>query len=78
VRSSQQLIVVELFRGFRSQGLPDRLAVPTGNQPRQRIWRKNVEMASRTHAGLVRMRNEDALEVDLDRRIAVLADGMAA
>ena len=35
-------------------------------------------MASRTHAGLVRMRNEDALEVDLDRRIAVLADGMAA
>lgn len=76
MRSSQQLIVVELFRGFRSQGLPDRLAVPTGNQPRQRIWRKNVEMASRTHAGLVRMRNEDALEVDLDHRIAVLADGM--
>ena len=33
-------------------------------------------MASRTHAGLVRMRNEDALEVDLNHGVAVLADGM--
>ena len=33
-------------------------------------------MASRTHAGLVRMRNEDALEVDLNYGVAVLADGM--
>ena len=35
-----------------------------------------MQMASRTQAGLVRMRNEDALEVDLDNGIAVLADGM--
>ena len=35
-----------------------------------------MEMASRTHAGLVRMRNEDALEVDLNYGVAVLADGM--
>ena len=35
-----------------------------------------MEMASRTHAGLVRMRNEDALEVDLNHGVAVLADGM--
>lgn len=35
-----------------------------------------MKMASRTHAGLVRMRNEDALEIDLEHRLAVLADGM--
>ena len=35
-----------------------------------------MEMASRTHAGLVRTRNEDALEVDLNYGVAVLADGM--
>ncbi len=33
-------------------------------------------MAVRSHAGLVRMRNEDALEIDPDCGIAVLADGM--
>lgn len=35
-----------------------------------------MEMAARSHAGLVRMRNEDALEIDPDCGIAVLADGM--
>lgn len=35
-----------------------------------------MQMTSRTHAGLVRMRNEDALQIDLDQGIAVLADGM--
>ena len=35
-----------------------------------------MKMVSRTHAGLQRMRNEDALRIDADAGIAVLADGM--
>jgi protein phosphatase len=35
-----------------------------------------IALATRTHTGLVRSRNQDCLEVDADLGIAVLADGM--
>ena len=35
-----------------------------------------MKMVGRTHSGLQRMRNEDALGFDTTRAIAVVADGM--
>ena len=35
-----------------------------------------MKMVGRTHSGLQRMRNEDALGFDSTRAIAVVADGM--
>jgi len=37
---------------------------------------ETMKMVGRTHSGLQRMRNEDALGFDTTRAIAVVADGM--
>ena len=43
------------------------------------VWsleNETMKMVGRTHSGLQRMRNEDALGFDSTRAIAVVADGM--